>query len=63
MMLEESPEPPHAEIGHEDAERQRDDGHHCAADMKQEHDADHGDDQAFLDRGGLQRRDGTIDQL
>ena len=57
------PQQPHADIGHEHAERQRDDSDHRAAGVQQEDDADERDDEAFLEQGSLQRVDGAVDQV
>src|SRR5438045_2484358 len=53
----------HAEVSDQYAERQRDDGNERAAYVQQEHDADEGDDQTFLDQRALERIDGAIDQV
>ena len=57
------PQQPHADIGHQHAERQRDDGDERASRMQQEDDADERDDEAFLEQGSLQRVDGAVDQV
>ena len=57
------PQQPHADIGDQHAERQRDDGDERAAGMQQEDDADERDDEAFLEQGPLQRVDGAVDQV
>ncbi len=56
------PQGPHADIGDENAERQRDDGDERAARMQQEDDADERDNQALLDQRALQRVDGAVDE-
>ena len=54
---------PHADIGNEDAERQRDDRHQRAAGMKQKDHADQGDDRALLDQRALEVIDRPVDQV
>ena len=53
----------HQDVGDEHPERQRDDGDERTAHMQQEDDADERNDEAFLDKRRLQRRDGALDQL
>src|SRR5665647_987926 len=57
------PQQIHAQIGDQHAKRQRDDRHQRAAHMQQEHHADDGDDDAFLDQSALERVDGAKDQV
>ena len=63
MMLEPSPIDLHRREGHQDADRQHQDGDQRAAQMQQEHDADERDDDALLDQRALQRLDRPVDQL
>ena len=53
----------HADIGNENAERQRDDGDKRASQMQQEHDAHQGDDQTFLEQRRLEGGDRAIDEV
>jgi hypothetical protein len=53
----------HGDEGDQHAHRQHQDRHQCATRVHQEHQADQGDDDAFLDQRGLQRGDGALDQL
>ena len=62
-MLELRPEQPHADIGDQHAERQRDDGDERAARVQQKDDADQRDDEAFLEQRPLERVDGAVDQI
>ncbi|GJE71125.1 hypothetical protein CHKEEEPN_2669 [Methylorubrum podarium] len=56
-------ERPHAGEGHQDADRQHQDGHERAAHVQQEHDADERDDDALLDQRVAQGVDGRVDEL
>ncbi len=51
------------DVGDQHAERQRDDGDQRATDVQQEDHAHERDDEAFLDQRGLERGNGTVDEL
>src|SRR5262249_34371813 len=53
----------HAEICDQYAKRQGDDRHERAADVKEKHKADEGDDGALLDQRSLERIDGAVDEV
>ena len=53
----------HAQIGDQNAERQRDDRHQRAAHVQQKHHAHQRHDDAFLDQGAFERVDGAVDQV
>ena len=53
----------HDDEGHQDAQRQRDDGDECRAQVEQEDETHHRDDDEFLQQLEAQVLDGPLDQL
>ena len=56
-------ERPHADVGNEYAERQRDDSDERAARVQQEDEAHERDDGAFLEQRDLERRNRAMDEV